>query len=113
MIEGLLADLVIEIRAFKRAIEADRKIYAMALLVNEEGKPLTKAMLRDRFDDARAAADVPKANFQFRDLRAKAATEIDDERGTRDAQSPPGHATEGMTATYIRHKVGKKVRPLR
>ncbi|MDM0072085.1 tyrosine-type recombinase/integrase [Variovorax sp. J31P207] len=113
VVEGLLADLIIEIRAYKRAIEAEHKIYAMALLVNEEGKPLTKAMLRDRFDDARAAADVPKAEFQFRDLRAKAATDIDDERGTRDAQSLLGHTTEGMTANYIRHKVGKKVRPLR
>ena len=38
---------------------------------------------------------------------------IDAERGTRDAQSLLGHTTEGMTANYIRHKVGKKVRPLR
>jgi len=113
VVEGLLADLILEIRAYKREIEKETKVYAMALLVNEEGKALTKAMLRDRFDDARAAANVPKAEFQFRDLRAKAATDIDDERGTRDAQSLLGHTTESMTANYIRHKVGKKVRPLR
>ncbi len=113
VIEGLLADLILEIRAYKKAIEAERKVYAMALLVNEEGKALTKAMLRDRFDDARALANVPKSEFQFRDLRAKAATDLDEERGTRDAQSLLGHTTEGMTVNYIRHKVGKKVRPLR
>jgi integrase len=113
VIEGLLADLIVEIRAYKRAIQQEHKIYAMALLVNEAGKPLTKNMLRDRFDDARAAAAVDKADFQFRDLRAKVATEIDEARGTRDAQALLGHTTEGMTANYIRHKVGKKVRPLR
>jgi len=113
VIEGLLAELILEIRAYKREIERETKLYAMSLLVNEEGKALTKAMLRDRFDDARAAANVPKADFQFRDLRAKAATDIDEQRGTRDAQSLLGHSTESMTANYIRHKVGKKIRPLR
>ena len=51
--------------------------------------------------------------FQFRDLRAKAATDTDEMSGTRDAQALLGHATEAMTAGYIRHKVGKKVKPVR
>ena len=80
----------------------------MALLVDEEEKPLTRAMLRDCFDDARTAAEVPKTGFQFRDPGAKAATEIDDERGTRDAQSLLGHTTEGMTANDIRHEGGEE-----
>ena len=112
-LEGALAELILEIRSYKRVIQQEHKVYAMSLLVNELGKPLTKAMLRDRFDEARAAASVPKAEFQFRDLRAKAATELDDERGIRDAQALLGHTTEGMTANYIRRKVGKKIRPLR
>jgi len=33
--------------------------------------------------------------------------------GTRGAQALLGHATESMTADYIRHKVGKKVKPPR
>ena len=51
--------------------------------------------------------------FQFRDLRAKAATDTDEASGTRTAQAILGHTTEAMTAHYIRHKVGKKVYPVR
>jgi integrase len=113
VIEGLLADLLLEIRAWKKALEQERKVYAMALLVNDQGKALTKNMLRDRFDDARLRAGVKKDLFQFRDFRAKVATETDEAAGTRAAQALLGHTTEGMTADYIRHKVGKKVRPIR
>lgn len=68
-------------------------------------------MLRDRFDAEREAAGIPKAQFQFRDLRAIAATTVDEMAGT--AQALLGHTTEGMTAHYIRHKVGKKVAPIK
>jgi integrase len=74
------------------------------------GQPLTKHRLRDRFDAAREAADIPKAEFQFRDLRT---TAVDETSGTKQAQALLGHTTEGMTAHYIRHKVGKKVQPVR
>lgn len=106
VIEGELKVLLDEIQTFKKGL----KVHAMTLLVNEVGQPLTAAMLRNRFDDAREAAGIDKAIFQFRDLRAKAATEADDAAGTRTAQSLLGHTTEGMTADYIRHKAGKKVR---
>lgn len=119
VVEGALADLVLEIRAYKRQIAQDRRdagrpvVHTMALLVSEAGGPLTKNMLRDRFDDARARAGVKKDLFQFRDFRAKVATETDEAQGTRAAQALLGHTTEAMTAAYIRHKVGKKVRPIR
>lgn len=113
VVEGALADLVTEIREFKRTVEQQSRVRVIALLVNEAGQPLTKYMLRSRFDDARARAGVKKDLFQFRDLRAKAATEIDEASGTRAAQALLGHTTEGMTADYIRHKVGKKVSPIR
>lgn len=115
-IEGALADLIIEIRAYKRDIARRQSlagkpvVYTTALLVNEEGKPLTEAMLRSRFDEARLLAGVEKDLFQFRDLRAKAATDMDDAQGTRAAQALLGHTTEGMTADYIRRKAGRKVR---
>ncbi|WP_375538383.1 tyrosine-type recombinase/integrase [Pseudomonas protegens] len=41
------------------------------LIVLENGTPLTVAMLRRRFDLAREAAGVKKADFQMRYLRAK------------------------------------------
>lgn len=113
VIESLLAGLILENRAYKKAIESERKVYAMVLLVNEVGKPLTKAMLRDRFYDAREAAVLPKADFQFRDMRPKAAAEIDEERSMRDAQSLLTRTTEGVTVNCIQHKVRKNLRPLR
>jgi integrase len=108
-IEGDLAVLLEEIRTFKRACP----VHALALLVNEKGQPLRKDGLRYRFDKARAAAGIDKDLFQFRDFRAKVATATDDEAGTKAAQAMLGHTTEAMTAGYIRHKVGKKVRPIR
>jgi integrase len=108
-IVGALAVLLDEIRAYKR----ERKVAALALLVNEAGQPLSRDAMRFRFDKARAAAGIAKADLQFRDFRAKAATDTDEAAGTRAAQALLGHTTEAMTANYIRHKVGKKVRPIR
>jgi integrase len=119
VIMGNLADLILEIREYKRAIAAACRaakkpvVHTMALLVNEKGHALSKAMLRDRFDDARERAGVKKDLFQFRDFRAKVATETDEAIGTKAAQAILGHTTETQTSDYIRHKVGKKVTPLR
>ncbi len=41
------------------------------------------------------------------------ATEADEADGTKRAQALLGHTTETMTEHYIRHKVGRKVRPLK
>lgn len=108
-ITGELAALLEEIKEFKRGID----VYALALLVNEGGQPLRADAIRYRFDQAREKAGIAKADFQFRDFRASAATEADDADGTRVAQALLGHTTEAMTADYIRHKAGKKVKPLR
>jgi integrase len=113
VVEGELKALLEEILAYKTSCTPTSKVRVLALLVNEKGERLTAGMLRNRFDDAREAAGIDKALFQFRDLRAKAATETDDETGTRGAQALLGHTTESMTANYIRHKSGKKVKPLR
>lgn len=83
----------------------------MQLLVNEKGLPLTTAMLRTRFDSARDAVKIPKDDFQFRDLRATAATRLDDTADLRTDQTLLGHTTEGMTADYVRHKVSKRIKP--
>jgi integrase len=106
---GLLAVLLEEIREFKRALT----VHSMALLVKEDGQPLTRDALRYRFDKAHAAAGIPKNDFQFRDFRAKVATSTDDTAGTKAAQAILGHTSEEMTNHYIRHKVGRKVKPIR
>lgn len=114
VIEGELAVLLNEIAAYKAGQpQLPSNLQELSLLISEEGKPLTAGMLRKRFNAAREAAGIDKSLFQFRDLRAKAATETDEVAGTRNAQALLGHTTESMTANYIRHKVGKKVKLLK
>lgn len=107
--DGPLAHLLEEICAYKREIG----VHALSLLVNEIGQPLSRDAIRSRFDKARRAAGVMKADFQMRDLRAKAATEVDEADGVRAAQALLGHTTESMTAKYIRRTVGKRVKSAR
>lgn len=75
------------------------------------GKPLTYPMLNGGMSRARKLAGVDKDKFQFRDLRAKAATDKDDKVGIEAAQALLGHRTSSMTADYIRHRMGKLVSP--
>lgn len=44
------------------------------------------------------------ADTQFRDLRAKALTDLDERDGIQAAQRLGGHTTQSQTADYIRHK---------
>lgn len=113
VVEGRLKTVIGRCRKRKAAC----KVVVMALLTNEHGKPLTKTMLRDRFDDARtaAAAALPKLaadikQFQFRDLRAKAGTDKAAAEGTVAAQNLLGHSKATTTDIYIRQR-GLKVRP--
>lgn len=88
------------------------KIRSTRLVVMDSGQPMTPSMLRKRFDDAREAAGIPKAEFQMRDLRAKAATDKEESTGNiREARDQLGHTTVGMTEQYIRMRKGKKVTP--
>ena len=68
-------------------------------------------MLREHFDVARAAAGIEKKNFQFRDLRAKAATDKTESTDIRQAQKQLGHTTVTMTEHYVRGRRGEKVSP--
>ncbi|WP_223849249.1 hypothetical protein [Pseudomonas putida] len=79
-------------------------------IVNEHGKRMSWPMLRNRWADAREAARVKAelekkpdlanriAQFQFRDIRPKAASEIND---LSDASVLLGHSKEGITGTDI------------
>jgi integrase len=50
--------------------------------------------------------------FQFRDLRPKAATDLDSLHSLKAAQKLLGHTTERMTSEYIRKRRGDVVQPL-
>lgn len=107
-IQGELAELIARIITRKAAY----KVHCLALVVNDDGTRLTYNMLRNHFDAAREAAGVDKESFQFRDLRAKAATDKAESSGDiRQAQQQLGHTTVGMTEQYIRSRKGQKVTP--
>ncbi|MFZ4289002.1 tyrosine-type recombinase/integrase [Variovorax sp. HJSM1_2] len=90
-----------------RILERPKKITGLYLIQDELGGPLRKDALRSRFDKARTSAGV---SFQFRDIRAKAATDTGD---LAHSQSLLGHKTRDMTEHYIKARMGARVRPLR
>jgi len=92
--------------------KSGHKVRSTRLIVSEDGTPMSVAMLRGRFDLAREAAGVAKAEFQMRDLRAKAGTDKAESSGDiLQARDQLGHTTVVMTENYIRKRIGKKVTP--
>ncbi|MBT9263552.1 tyrosine-type recombinase/integrase [Pseudomonas sp. MG-9] len=101
----------------------DRRVQAgvktSILITNQAGLRMSYNMLRNRWDEARetaatkAAADgdtelaVTIRKFQFRDIRPKAGSEIED---IKDASRLLGHSTEEMTKKVYR-RVGEIVKP--
>ena len=77
------------------------------LIQDDNGQPWGVFALRSRFDKARRAAGV---SFQFRDIRAKAATDTGD---LGHSQKLLGHKRREMTEHYVRRRVGETVQPLR
>jgi integrase len=109
-IEGELAVLLERIK--------QRKVMGLGLINMQDGTPMTKYMMRHAMDRARdgAAKVAPHLEkqireFQFRDLRAKAATDKDEVAGIAAAQEQLGHTTTAMTRQYVRHRKGKLVKP--
>jgi integrase len=77
------------------------------LIQDDNGKALGTFALRSRFDKARDAAGV---SFQFRDIRAKAATDTGD---LAHSQLLLGHKRREMTEHYVKRRIGERVKPLR
>ena len=84
-----------------------RKAISAYVIQDENGQPLTQCALRSRFDKARTLA---KVDFQFRDIRAKAATDTGD---LAHSQTLLGHKNRDMTEHYVRARIGERVKPLR
>ena len=63
--------------------------------------------LRSRFDKARELAQL---SFQFRDTRAKAATDTGD---LAHSQKLLAHKNLEMTEHYVKPRIGERVKPLR
>ena len=99
-IVGALAEVIAQI------LKRSYRITSLHLLQNEKGEPLTYNSLRFRFEAARRAAGV---NFQFRDLRAKAASDL---QNAERAKKLLGHSSQKMTEHYIRARMGEIVEPV-
>lgn len=109
-VEGELAQLIERVNS--------RKVMGLNLVNMMDGTPMTKFAMRGALDRARAAAAITHPalaakikQFQFRDLRAKAATDKDEAHGISAAQEQLGHSTAAMTKHYVRHRKGKLVTP--
>jgi integrase len=92
----------------RRTIEriTARGVVGLHLLTTACGERLTYDALQGRFRKARAAAGV---EFQFRDLRAKAATDLEN---LDLAQKLLGHSGRQMTEHYTKKRAGERVRPV-
>ncbi len=88
-------------------LRTHRNMCVGALLQDGNGQRLSSGALRTRFDKARKTAGV---DFQFRDIRAKTATDTED---SAHAQKLLGHKTRTMTEHYTRARKGDKVSPLK
>ena len=90
-----------------RINQRPRKAISAFLIQDENGQPLSQGALRSRFDKARTLA---KVDFQFRDIRAKAATDTGD---LAHSQKLLAHKNREMTEHYVKSRIGERVRPLR
>ena len=99
-IEGKLAV------AIERILSRPRRATGLSLIQDQDGQPLSYMALRSRFDAAREAAGV---SFQFRDIRAKAATDLED---LPHAQKLLAHKRRATTEGYAGRRKGQQVAPL-
>jgi integrase len=92
----------------RRVVErtAARSVVGVYLLTTAKGERLRYDNLHRLFVKARTKAGV---DFQFRDLRAKAATDLEN---LELAQKLLGHAQREMTEHYTRKRAGERVSPV-
>ena len=100
-VTGELAAVILRINA------RPRQTIGTWLIQDDNGQPLSSCRLRSRFDKARKLA---KVDFQFRDIRAKAATDTGD---LAHSQKLLAHRNRDMTEHYVRARLGERVKPLR
>lgn len=107
-ISGELKNLLIRIAERKASIQ---QVASAFLIVNEKGQRIGYKAMNERFVTARKQLGFNTKNLQFRDLRAKAATDKAEEAGSYEAQRLLGHSSVTMTEKYIRNRRGNRVKP--
>jgi integrase len=94
--------------ALERMQNRKRSATGATLVQDDAGQPLTYWQLEDRWRIAREAAGLP--DVQMRDLRGKAATDVED---LAHAQALLGHKSRTMTERYVKQRAGARVAPNR
>jgi integrase len=94
-------------QVIERMQKYPRKQSGQYIVQDEKGQRVTQTSLRSRFTKAREISGV---DFQFRDLRAKAATDTGD---LAHSQKLLAHKKRDMTEHYVRARMGDRVKPLR
>lgn len=92
-------------QVIERILARPRKVATVYLIADENGQPISIWRLDHEFAKARGEAD-----WQLRDLRAKAVT---DTLNIKEASERAGHADEKITRRVYERTRGMKVRPLR
>jgi integrase len=102
------SDVLTPILARARASQA--RVASLYVLCARGGRRWSTEALRDHWNKAVKAAEVPNAHFH--DLRAAAATAIEREQGQAAAQQFLGHRDARTTLVYLRGLRVNVVRPL-
>ena len=97
-----------EVEAILREARA-RPILGLYVVATDKGRPIKQRRLQKAWRSACAAAGVVGA--QFRDIRAKSATDAEAEG--LDYQALLGHTTRAMSDRYLKAKRTQLVQPLR
>lgn len=98
--------------AVERMIARPRNATSVYLVADKNGQPITYWQLEDRWSATRAkvAETIPSvADLQMRDIRGKAATDVED---LAHAQKLLGHKSRAMTEKYVKQRAGDRVAPL-
>lgn len=118
-VTGALADVVDRAMARREALASQNVVLSDAIVTDDEGNPMTQGTMRGAWERARAQAAKLNPSMmedimmsQFRDLRARAGTDVDAEKGLSAARDLLGHEQEKMTRHYVRNRAGKIVDPL-
>ena len=108
-------------KLLERIAQGNAEHLSQYLIINRSGKKVSGRMLRNRWDEARlkAAIEAEQAGdkalgqrirqFQFKDIRPKAASEISD---ISEASALLGHSKEGITERVYR-RIGSVAKPSR
>ena len=91
------------------ALARKRPIAGLYVVASNRGQPMTYDQLRWGWLKLRERVGLPQ--YQFRDIRSKAATDAD--MDGQDAQRLLGHANRSMTERYIRQRRVTNVEPVR